>query len=122
MNFVLISFVSTYIQTDRAHNRRGPASDIEEAPAPVNADTEELSPETQSLIADVYARIEMLQSAMPQLHFRLNQALNDIDLADRRTIVSNLQTEIRSHQREIKKLKRKLQSLEGLAQFPDPLP
>jgi|GEM_PF-4790630 len=112
--FVMISFVSTYIQTDRSHSPDPAVSAAEETPADLNTDTEDLSAETQSLIADIYARIEMLQSSIPELQARVTEAQKDRDLVDRRAIVMNLQKEISSHQREIKKLKRKLQNLEGV--------
>ena len=120
--FIIISFVSTYIQTDRRQRPDLAVSATEEASADLNTDAEELSPETQSLIADIYPRIEMLQSSIPDLQARVTEAQNDRDLDDRRTIVMDLQREIRSHRKEIRKLKLKLQNLEDVPNSPNPLP
>jgi hypothetical protein len=109
--FLIMSFISAYTRVDRS-NPAVPVA-VGESPRVLEANDEELSQETEGLIADITARIQMLEASLPELEIRRTEAQNNKGLTDRRIIVSNLQNEIRSRRLEIRNLRLKLQSLGG---------
>lgn len=113
--FLVARFTSTYLQLDR--KQTGPSSQaMNTLEASPNTSEEQLSAEKTELADDIITRINSLEGEVSGLQHKLREVMMNIDFPNRRSIVLDLQREIRSHQGEIKSLKIKLQGLLGVSE------
>jgi hypothetical protein len=113
--FLVASFTSTYLQLDRKQTKTSSQEKKASEIAP-NPSEEQLSAEKAQLADDILARIDSLEREIPELQAKLRKVMTDIDFPERRSIMLDLQKEIRSHRSELHGLKHKLQGLVGVGE------
>ncbi len=111
--FVVAAFTSTYRKVERPQpSSPGQATEVRKAPEGLSED--QIAAEDAELAENIIGRIETLEREIPRLQAKLKEISRDINLPNRRSMVVELQNEIRADHRELTGLRLKLQGLTGL--------